>query len=803
LGRLNSPMAGNGLDIYSGLVARGFNPVQAAALTGNAQQESSFNPNAVNPTSGAYGLMQWLGPRRTALNNYAQSTGRSAADPNAQLDFIATEMNGPEAGNVKDFLTAPDVSSANAALKQYLRYGANEGGNRLQYSMAFANGGQGNSMAKSPVPPAQPDTSKALDDIFGAAPSAPGTTSASQPVDAQTGQSLDAIFGPDAGPPAGARPGSAEYAQWAVQQAKAGNPLPQVSPPPPGVDISGLQDPLSPQARAFASGAVDNMQLFGPMLKNLRNSLNTPQQQMQLDAEDRAAMAAQPVATGEGRVFGTLAPYLAISQLPGGNALMGTAADYGLGTAGNLAARTAFGGLSAASLEGGDTLARGGTPDEAMHNALIAGGIGAAAAPVASALGAAGGFATKTAIGAGTGAAIGGGATLANGGSLQDAGQNALIGAGAGAGVGAGASVVGTLANRLMQGGIAPEAATLADKAINQFGIPLGAADVSGNPMVKVAKSVVDKMPFSGGTTSNAAQSAAFTHAVANEMGTDATALTPDIMSATRDRIGKVFDSVATSVPSIPADTQFQNDVLQAMQDAEGSLGADKMKPFNNQVDNILKTFGSGNAITGQQFLSLTDKNSVLSKAIANGGDLGNAASGLKDALFGAMQRAAPPDVLPQLQQARYQWKVMRSIEDNVAKSPDGVLSPPTLMQAVVKNFPNMAYDGAGDMGDLARIGQRFLKAPGSSQTSERGVINNLLTGGGLAGIVTAPHIAIPALAGTLGASTAAGAAMRSRWLANSLIRPQSFDPTMNMFTRAAVPAVTPPVQNALLGPPQ
>jgi len=795
-------MADNGDAVYQGLIARGFSAPQAAVLAGNAQQESSFNPNAVNPTSGAYGLMQWLGPRRTALNNYAQSTGRSAADPNAQLDFIATEMNGPEAGNVKDFLTAPDVSSANAALKQYLRYGANEGGNRLQYSMAFANGGQGNSMAKSPVPLAPPDTSKALDDIFGATSSA-ASTSSSQPVDAATGQSLNAIFGPDTNAfGTTSKPGTPQFAQDAIAYVKAGKPAPiPASGPPPEASPQG--DVVPGWARAFSENAVNSVPIAGPAIHTLRNDLMGPSGGAQMDALGQSALAANPLAAGAGSVFGTVAPFLAVGPETLGAKVLGTATDYGLGTVGNLAARTAADGLSAGAIAAGDTLARGGSLEDAKHNALVGGIVGGAAAPVASALGSVGGLIGKSAVGAGAGAALGGGATLANGGSLQDAGQNALIGAGAGAGVGAGASVVGTLANRLMQGGIAPDAAALADKAINQFGIPLGAADVSGNPMVKVAKSVVDKMPFSGGTTSNAAQNAAFTHAVANEMGTDATALTPDVMSATRDRIGKVFDGVATSVPSIPADTQFQNDVLQAMQDAEGSLGADKMKPFNNQVDNILKTFGGGNAITGQQFLSLTDKNSILSKAIANGGDLGNAASGLKDALYGAMERAAPPDVIPALQQARYQWKVMRSIEDNVAKSTDGVLSPPTLMQAVVKNFPNMAYDGAGNMGDLARIGQRFLKSPGSSQTSERGVINNLLTGGGLAGLVTAPHIAIPALAGTLGASTAAGAAMRSRWLANSLIRPQTYDPTMNIFTRAAVPAVTPPVQNALLGPAQ
>src|SRR6185312_2020057 len=102
----------DGATIFQGLLDRGFNPAQAAAVAGNIEQESSFDPASVNPASDAYGLLQCRHDRKTALSDYAKSTGRDAADPNTQLDFIVHEMTGAEKKNAAPFLSAQDVQSA-------------------------------------------------------------------------------------------------------------------------------------------------------------------------------------------------------------------------------------------------------------------------------------------------------------------------------------------------------------------------------------------------------------------------------------------------------------------------------------------------------------------------------------------------------------------------------------------------------------------------------------------------------------------------------------------------------------------
>lgn len=74
----------------------GYTNVQIAAVLGNLEQESGLSPMAVNPKSGAYGLMQWLGPRKRALSAFTtdywkRRPGRDTKGWHAQLE-VQTEF---------------------------------------------------------------------------------------------------------------------------------------------------------------------------------------------------------------------------------------------------------------------------------------------------------------------------------------------------------------------------------------------------------------------------------------------------------------------------------------------------------------------------------------------------------------------------------------------------------------------------------------------------------------------------------------------------------------------------------------
>lgn len=83
----------SGQKVVSGLMQRGFSKEEAAGLAGNISAESTFNSGKTN-SRGAFGLMQWLGPRKKELFAFAQSQGKSPADLNIQLDFIKKELKG-------------------------------------------------------------------------------------------------------------------------------------------------------------------------------------------------------------------------------------------------------------------------------------------------------------------------------------------------------------------------------------------------------------------------------------------------------------------------------------------------------------------------------------------------------------------------------------------------------------------------------------------------------------------------------------------------------------------------------------
>lgn len=111
-----------------GLVKRGMPQHVAEAFALNAMDESRMDPgiNEIAPlvpgSRGGFGLMQWTGPRRKALEAFASERGVAVSDPNLQLDFLMTELQGPESGAAKAIYGAPDTKTAAAAIvNKFLR----------------------------------------------------------------------------------------------------------------------------------------------------------------------------------------------------------------------------------------------------------------------------------------------------------------------------------------------------------------------------------------------------------------------------------------------------------------------------------------------------------------------------------------------------------------------------------------------------------------------------------------------------------------------------------------------------------
>lgn len=184
-------------------------------------------------------------------------------------------------------------------------------------------------------------------------------------------------------PPAGAVPGSKEYSDWAIAQVRAGNKLPQVSPPPPEYAAPQAQPNILDAISAGFTSGVNALPIIGPSvmggLENAKAAFHgqTPEQ---IAADDQRMRNENQLASGIGAVTGTVAPFLV------GGAIPGVAKVLGMGP-GSLLSRSLFSAGSSSAIAGADTLARGGSMEDAGKSALLGGGIGAVAPGLGDLLG--------------------------------------------------------------------------------------------------------------------------------------------------------------------------------------------------------------------------------------------------------------------------------------------------------------------------------------------------------------------------------------------------------------------------------
>lgn len=164
----------NGRLAFDYFVSQGLSPVQAAGIVGNLQGESGqgLNPVAVNRGDGrdgsdSVGIAQWNGTRAQALKEFAAAKGASWTDLNTQLEFLHSELKGPESAAYKGLLAAQTPEQAGQAMlaferpKDWNKPGAHP--ERGQYATKiFAAYGGGQPQPQSATPAAPPSAPLSL-----------------------------------------------------------------------------------------------------------------------------------------------------------------------------------------------------------------------------------------------------------------------------------------------------------------------------------------------------------------------------------------------------------------------------------------------------------------------------------------------------------------------------------------------------------------------------------------------------------------------------------------------------------------
>lgn len=126
---------------YAFLQDKGFDDREASAIIGNLKQESQLNPKALNESSGAYGIAQWLGGRKEQLLQNAFYSGSSVGDVKLELDvqlnYLWTELQGSERAAYDALKAAETTDVGRLAIifgEAFERYGEGEEGKRAEFA---------------------------------------------------------------------------------------------------------------------------------------------------------------------------------------------------------------------------------------------------------------------------------------------------------------------------------------------------------------------------------------------------------------------------------------------------------------------------------------------------------------------------------------------------------------------------------------------------------------------------------------------------------------------------------------------
>jgi hypothetical protein len=327
----------------------------------------------------------------------------------------------------------------------------------------------------------------------------------------------------------------------------------------------------------------------------------------------------------------------------------------------------------------------------------------------------------------------------------------------------AGAGIAGALAPSALGRAVTPlplagpqhaERARLA-AVLDAEGVPMTAGQRTNRTSLKWAESVAGDTPFGGNGPQRiqAEQGEAFTRAALRRAGEHADRATPQVIDQAFDRIGAAFDDFARG-REVRFDPQAADDLRQAADAYFGGVAQSHHVPnVARSMDDFapaIEAIGRGETpiITAQQYS--TWRSDLARRARETGdAEARQTLRNMIDALDGALERSAPPEVAQAIANARRQYRNMLVIEKASTgageKAAEGLISPSQLRNATVGQNRRAYARGQGDFADLARAGEAMLKPLPQSGTAPRMMAQGALTLGLGAGINPLAAIA-PAL---------------------------------------------------------
>ena len=252
-------------------------------------------------------------------------------------------------------------------------------------------------------------------------------------------------------------------------------------------------------------------------------------------------------------------------------------------------------------------------------------------------------------------------------------------------------------------------------KTLRDAGVPIDVAQATGSAFLNRTKAALMDNPFTAGKEEvfAAAQKAAYNKAISKTMGEDASAITPEVISAAKQRLGENYDTIA-SRNNIQFDKDMNLSLKNIEEEAQQVLNPEQFSTIKKQIDNILaKADSNGGALHGEQYQSIKR---VLDK-ISGGRDTDTAqySRDLKEALLAGLSRSAEASGnkadVALLKLTNKQYSNMKKIEDVVLKNPQGDVSPSLLSNSLATKAKRYSiYQDDPELANLARAGKLVLE---------------------------------------------------------------------------------------------
>lgn len=293
---------------------------------------------------------------------------------------------------------------------------------------------------------------------------------------------------------------------------------------------------------------------------------------------------------------------------------------------------------------------------------------------------------------------------------------------------------------------IAPERQAMVDTLRNE-GIELTAGQTTGNKTLAYMES---ELGGGRGADFMERQGEQFTAAALRRAGIDANRATPEVMDQGFTQLGQQFDDLAARNAIVP-DRQMVNDIRGTIRDYRSLVPESSRAPIvENITRDILTAAQQPGGLSGAAYQAARSRLDTMARAAGSDPHLSNALRSLRNNIDDTMERsitANNPADAGAWATVRNQYRNMLVLEKAATGAGEnaaaGLISPSQLRNAVVGMGRRAYARGQGDLSQLARAGERLMKALPNSGTAPRTAARNV-------------GMSIPAILGA-GAGTAGG----------------------------------------------